>query len=950
MSQQHASVRCEPNVLYIHGQPVIVLCGSVFYFRIPRALWQDRLNKIKAAGYNCIDVYFPWNYHEVAEGVWDFSGERDVEVFLQLAIDVGLWIVARPGPYICSEWDGGGLPAYLFAHCDIKIRDNDPRYLRYVANWFDRILPLLKPYQINENRHGGIIALQLENELDFFDCDDRAGYMGALRDLALKHKIAVPLIGCAGQGDLAGATGNVPGVMPTGNFYPDRFDPGIEAKISYYRQELEHRHVPLLITETNRDHFHLRRLLSCGAKLVGPYNQVGGTNFGFTNAINNWGEPLAFITSDYNFRSMISPTGAMTEEFFEARLLTRLIEALSEAFALARPLNSSGIAIQTDLTLPEGGPYGLTLHGGGKLIAIPNLSAGPGTIVIQDGELLFPQYSTLTVFPARCPLLLRDVPLQRWNVEGTLIYATAELGYVAVLPDRVVLAFYADKTAEMAFAFPAGVTIKTDGMTIHRQAEVSTCCFDSARMATAHVYFPNGTLLEIVGMDRASALLLDAFDPQGLPVLNQATALYPDQATLETPPHPQVQWSSSPILNIGEELYDEKIICGKHAKHLEEVGILRGYGWYTCHISASANKRIEGFLLHDAADVLSLYVDGVYHGTVTPGGGTAYLPAIELLKSPVAVGVFRRALERAEVNLMVRAEIWGHSNFDDPRLPAIRLHALRGLRGITAVTAQRDVSKNWRFAPVVSAEQAQQLLQPSCDVSHWILVDWANWLTARQPQKGVFRKIVTLSAEANSWTLFFPGLQSLAEVFVNGKSLGVINPHTPYLDVSSEVRPGQIVEVGIYLEKFYRAAGGKLTLFEGISAHDWWIAGSGETELAALALDARSRAATTELPLRLPTGDVRWIYGDLPALKGCWTIRFVGRNVKISAFFNGKLVGRIWLPTEPIRPRMAGGADDVVYLPGPWFKNQDNSLALLVESVKLGEEAEVTSIEFQTAK
>ena len=105
-----SNVRLEQNAIYIHDRPVIILCGSLFYFRIPRALWQDRLQKIRDAGYNCIDVYIPWNYHELVEGGWDFSGERDVEMFFQLAVETGLWIVARPGPYICSEWDGGALP------------------------------------------------------------------------------------------------------------------------------------------------------------------------------------------------------------------------------------------------------------------------------------------------------------------------------------------------------------------------------------------------------------------------------------------------------------------------------------------------------------------------------------------------------------------------------------------------------------------------------------------------------------------------------------------------------------------------------------------------------------------------------------------------------------------------------------------------------------------------
>ena len=104
---------------------------------IPRSLWRERLDQVKAFGYNAIDVYFPWNHHELEEGRWDFAGERDAEAFLRLAAEAGLRVVARPGPYICSM-DGGGLPAYLFAKPDMVIRSADPRYMEAVGNWYGR--------------------------------------------------------------------------------------------------------------------------------------------------------------------------------------------------------------------------------------------------------------------------------------------------------------------------------------------------------------------------------------------------------------------------------------------------------------------------------------------------------------------------------------------------------------------------------------------------------------------------------------------------------------------------------------------------------------------------------------------------------------------------------------------------------------------------------------------
>src|SRR6185295_11152090 len=149
--------------------------------------------------------------------------------------------------------------------------------------WFGQILPIIRRFQLGAE--GTVIAVQLENELDFYGCADPAGYMAALRDLALQHGIAVPLIACAGQGDIARATGDVVGLLPTCNFYPSDRDPSIEALVAPYEAELRERGLPLCVTETNRAHQTLRRLLSCGAKWLGPYLQVSGSNIGFTNAI-----------------------------------------------------------------------------------------------------------------------------------------------------------------------------------------------------------------------------------------------------------------------------------------------------------------------------------------------------------------------------------------------------------------------------------------------------------------------------------------------------------------------------------------------------------------------------------------------------------------------------------------------------------------------------------------
>jgi len=161
----------------------ILLASSLFYFRIPRETWEARMKLLKTAGYNAIDVYFPWNYHETAPGEWNFSGNRDVRAFLELAAAHDLQVIARPGPYICSEWDGGGMPAWLIAD-QVDVRQDNPEFLKRIGTWYEHILPILKSYQITNG--GSIVCIQIENELDFFDCKSPVSYLEKLMKKARK--------------------------------------------------------------------------------------------------------------------------------------------------------------------------------------------------------------------------------------------------------------------------------------------------------------------------------------------------------------------------------------------------------------------------------------------------------------------------------------------------------------------------------------------------------------------------------------------------------------------------------------------------------------------------------------------------------------------------------------------------------------------------------------------
>ncbi len=918
--ERPSKVSLSQNTVLINGLPVIGLCSSLFYFRIPRALWKDRLEKVKAFGYNCIDVYFPWNYHELSEGVWDFSGERDVEPFLQAAAETGLWVIARPGPYICSEWDGGALPAYLLAKNNLCLRDNDPHFLLHVARWYGRILPVLQKYQLGEG--GSIIAVQLENELDFYDCADPAGYISALRDMALEHQIDVPLIACAGQGGLFGASGNASGVVPTCNFYPDDRDPDFEYKVLHYRDELKERGLPLLVTETNRSHFLLRRLLSCGVKLMGAYLQASGTNFGFTNATNNWGRPYAMLTSDYDFGGMISPEGHIRGEAYEGRLLSRLIHCYGSALAKGEAAEShSGNAEQKHPIVRV-----LGLNRGGHLCFVSNTAEAEVRLAAAHEGSVFPRHNEFTVKPQRNYAFPVKVPLQSWGLPGTIEYAAAELFMVMRFASRTVLLFHAEHYGEICLRFDEPVEVDAGNMWLHDNTAFVTVSFDCRGISSARIRMLDGTLIELIGIERRQALLLEEVDEEKGPVFAETE---PDSAGQH---EAAISWTASTVEPLGG-FSAESVFLGDKADYLEKHGVYRGFAWYRAHVPSLQNRSCRGVLLHQAGDIVSVYSGSHYLSTVVPAGGSRFIPA---------------APYQIESAFLVRAEIWGHSNFDDAHLPGLRLNAMKGLTGLTAVSNVSDLSQNWHLHRANSNRIQHQFIAPDCNSRSWPLVGWGGWISPDHPSFGYYRRTVCTSEHADSWMLHFPGIGALAEVFVNGRGAGRINPLNPYLDITPYVEPGKPFSLALFLEKAYGQSAGKVLLYEGHAAKDWSLSSCGEQELLQHAAGHHRHAAESDFPIVLQPGQLTWLYGNLSdsnAEKG-WRVYCEGSNLKMTVFFNERLIARLWMPGGEERPEFRGGSEESFYLPGPWFAEKGNQLLILLEAVHAGERSELQQLKY----
>jgi beta-galactosidase len=318
------SVVAGPTSILIDGKPVQIISGEMHYARVPREYWRDRLRKAKAMGLNAITTYVFWNLHEPRPGVFDFSGQNDVAEYIREAQQEGLYVILRPGPYVCSEWDLGGLPAWLLADPDIVLRSRDPKFLSAAERYMMRLGQELAPLQYT--RGGPIIAVQVENEYGSFDSDHE--YMAAIRDMIKKAGLGeVMLYTADGPEQLtAGTLPDLPAVVNFGpgdapdafaalhKFRPNQFLMSGEYWAGWF-DAWGHKHEH---TDAEQQAKEFDWMLSQGAS-VSIYMFHGGTTFGFMNGANWTREGYSPQTTSYDYDSALDESGRPTKKYFMFR-------------------------------------------------------------------------------------------------------------------------------------------------------------------------------------------------------------------------------------------------------------------------------------------------------------------------------------------------------------------------------------------------------------------------------------------------------------------------------------------------------------------------------------------------------------------------------------------------------------------------------------------------------
>ena len=317
----------------LDGQPYRILSGAMHYFRICPEYWEDRLEKLKQCGFNTVETYCCWNLHERREGEFDFSGRLDLVRYIETAQRLGLNVILRPGPYICAEWDLGGLPSRLLKE-DLPLRCSDERFLAklrpYLLEVFRRVRPLLC------TNGGPIIAMQVENEYGSYG-NDRA-YMEAVNAVYDEGGIDCLRFTADGSWDLMLTGGMLPGLPAAVNFGSramDNFrglrlfrpdDPMFCAEFwcgwfDHWYEEHHTRSVEDITAAT-------RELLDTGGSL-NFYLFHGGTNFGFLNGANHTGEQYQPTVTSYDYCALLSESGDLTPAYHAIRSLLGVTEPLT---------------------------------------------------------------------------------------------------------------------------------------------------------------------------------------------------------------------------------------------------------------------------------------------------------------------------------------------------------------------------------------------------------------------------------------------------------------------------------------------------------------------------------------------------------------------------------------------------------------------------------------------
>lgn len=322
---QHTFFMSESEFI-LDSQPFQIISGEIHPARIPHEYWRHRVQMAKAMGCNTIAAYIFWNYHEAEEGNYDFSTDNhNLREFFKIIQEEGMWLIVRPGPYVCAEWEFGGIPPYLLRIPDIKIRCMDQRYMAAAERYISKLAEEIKPFMVT--RGGPILMLQIENEYGSFGND--RNYLLRLREVWKAAGIDIATFTGDGATEYMLEAGSLPGSAVGLDPGTSQSDFDLAAKMNP--------HVPVFSSETypgwlthwgeewvKPDTAQLMkdvRFLMDHKKSFNLYVVHGGTNFGFSAGANSGGKGYEPDVTSYDYDAPVTEQGQSTPKYMALRKL-----------------------------------------------------------------------------------------------------------------------------------------------------------------------------------------------------------------------------------------------------------------------------------------------------------------------------------------------------------------------------------------------------------------------------------------------------------------------------------------------------------------------------------------------------------------------------------------------------------------------------------------------------
>lgn len=522
-----ADVRYDRYAFQIHGQRQVLRAGAMHYFRLPHpGMWQDRLFKLKSAGYNTVDLYFPWSFHSPAPGVYNFSGNRDVSQLLAITQALGLWVIARPGPYINAELSGGGLPGWLLCDPEILPRHRNRQgqfqwsepYMAAVRQWWKHIVPYIA-------KAPNVVLMQIENE--YATADLEPDYMQALYELARELGVTVPLM----HNDLyaAGLYEDIVDVYafdhyPVTNFaghgasHDWREDAAsafsvVDTIEDQLRPYCANR--PLMVAELQagwfsgwqgapypaireslgRTHLSLitKSLLGQGVTAFNHYMAIGGTNWDYLGGTD--------VLNSYDFAAPIPETGIVSDAFWEAKALNQLLQHFDWTATERVSIESTTLPFQ--LSGDTQAVYAIRRHvllRQAYWLVLRNLTSQPMTLYLDQRWPLQLQPFEAQLLPYHLPLL-NGFRLMRSTVEP--LYQSASV--LVLKGDRAVaLQLLLDEARFVELQQPRGISTSA-AVKVERQLDTLVNIFcpalasdamESVTLGTYHVFLLGSALAD----------------------------------------------------------------------------------------------------------------------------------------------------------------------------------------------------------------------------------------------------------------------------------------------------------------------------------------------------------------------------------------------------------------------------------------------------------------------